>query len=1687
MPYKMKIAFPGYERTGTLTNFPALVLLSEELPGFAYRQFTSPTGADLRFTDASEAQELNYEIEHWDTNGVSSVWVQVPVFSRTDYVWAGWGNTNAFQPDDLPGLRLWLRADAGVQTNGSGGVTNWTDQSGVGNSVSQSVASNRPAMVAASLNGRPVVRFQRAERDHLVRASPDLPSGASPRTLIVAARNLTAPGGAYPFACGENSSNRVFALDLSPDIRVVGFENDHDTGLDADTVPHLYAIVYDGTNVAPYADGAPGIASARTYHTTSTNLILGNFTFGEFHYDGDIAEVLMYDRALNAAELNRIGYHLGQKYAIPSTYVEGPVYTADGSTWSESYQAVLHLTGEDLADSSDNGFDGANAGSTDASGFIARARHFDKSSNQFINCGSGLDIANSDFTVSAWAKRGLTGAAAEGYLVSHGAAGPPDRMGLHAGFRGGGDADQFGFGFWGDDVNAPGVTTDTNGWHLWTTTYETGARTQKIYKDGTLVTTRTAADHYQGAPAADLRIGSRFDNVAFDGRLDEVRISSVERSSNWIWATYVNAASNAAFTAYGFIAGAPPPYVSNEGGATDVTPHTAWLNGSLLTTGQAPTTVFVYYGEEDAGTNPGAWDHFVSSGERGVGALAVGVSGLKADTTYYYRCYATNAFGGHWTAGAARFVTARAQLIPTKYAHRMKIQFDGYTKGETLTNFPLLVTLHEGLEDFRYSDFTSASGGDLRFTDADGTTELRFEVERWVTSGASHVWVQVPALASGGCIYAYWGRPGATVLPAFTTNGMAWSGAFRAVYHLHTNAAADLFLDSTAFGMTGTNSGTFDDTGLIGRGRDLNDFYNHHIRGGAGLDLSNKSFSVSVWSKRFSADYGSSDYLLSHGSPGTNAIGLHFGFVDPNTVRFSFWGDDLDHYHTNYANTTEWHLWTATFDAGTRRQTVYRDGVEMAWRTSSATYQGPTSTIFRLGGAFTDANSYYDGWMDEVRVADATRSSNWVWACYLSQKSNAVFSTYRPVHRPLAELPELDPAAFTHRMKICPDGYTRDETLTNFPLLVVFHPGVNNFSYSAFDSPEGADLRFTDASGTRELSYEIERWNTAGTSYVWARMPMLQTGACLYAYWGRPARAAPPDLGLKLWLDAGAGVQTNASGGVTNWVDQSGNGNDVAQSVAGRIPAFVSGALNGKPAVRFDGDDKLLKAAPSLPSGAAPRTILLVARSELGTGDLYPFSYGSAAANATMALDVGDEVRVVAFGNDHDTGIDGDGATHLYAIVYDGATVEPHVDGAPGAAGARVYDTTLSNLYVGAFADGGFGYDGDVLEVLVYDRTLSPAELNETGFYLERKYGLATGYREGPLHAADGSTWAQDYRTVLHLDHDVLDSSPLGLDTTNFGALAIAGAVSRGHQFNKLYSDHLQGGGGLDLVNRSFSLSAWVRRDASGSAADGFFLSHGISGVNNQGLHFGFRGGAEADTITFAFWGDDLNSHDATYADTSEWHLWTATYDALTRRQTIYRDGVSMATRIADANYQGAASTILRVGEFIGTSYHGGGLDELRIAAASRSSNWVWACWHNQRSNAAFSAYASAGRVDRDEDGLPDYWELLHFGDPTNAVPSAHDDDDTFDNGEEYIADTIPTDGDSCLHAKQIVWASPVRVFFDGSTSRVYTLQYSTNLLTGPWSEVPFQMDRPGFGADSFLTDTNRAGERAYRLGVEVP
>ena len=80
--------------------------------------------------------------------------------------------------------------------------------------------------------------------------------------------------------------------------------------------------------------------------------------------------------------------------------------------------------------------------------------------------------------------------------------------------------------------------------------------------------------------------------------------------------------------------------------------------------------------------------------------------------------------------------------------------------------------------------------------------------------------------------------------------------------------------------------------------------------------------------------------------------------------------------------------------------------------------------------------------------------------------------------------------------------------LTDFPLMVSLN--ASRIDYSLCQS-SGQDLRFFDSDGKTALSYEIEQWNSSGTSIIWVRVPQIDassTSDSIVMLYGNPSALA---------------------------------------------------------------------------------------------------------------------------------------------------------------------------------------------------------------------------------------------------------------------------------------------------------------------------------------------------------------------------------------------------------------------------------------------------------------------------------------------------------------------------------------------------------------------------------------------------
>jgi len=123
------------------------------------------------------------------------------------------------------------------------------------------------------------------------------------------------------------------------------------------------------------------------------------------------------------------------------------------------------------------------------------------------------------------------------------------------------------------------------------------------------------------------------------------------------------------------------------------------------------------------------------------------------------------------------------------------------------------------------------------------------------------------------------------------------------------------------------------------------------------------------------------------------------------------------------------------------------------------------------------------------------------------------------------------------------------------------------------------------------------------------------------------------------------------------------------------------------------------------------------------------------------------------------------------------------------------------------------------------------------------------------------------------------------------------------------------------------------------------------------------------------------------------------------------------------------------------------------------------------------------------DQGVPEWW-LAEQGWTSNFNTVVWDDPDgdSFATWEEFIAGTVATNSASFLSAVRIEEGEPVRVYFEASTNRLYTLQYSEKLDIGTWYEVSGQQKIlfPS-GGERSLADPETVAGRTYRIAVELP
>ena len=312
---------------------------------------------------------------------------------------------------------------------------------------------------------------------------------------------------------------------------------------------------------------------------------------------------------------------------------------------------------------------------------------------------------------------------------------------------------------------------------------------------------------------------------------------------------------------------------------------------------------------------------------------------------------------------------------------------------------------------FSYGQFASTNGYDLCFSPSDGSTNLNYEIEKWNSGGSSYVWVQVPQLYSGCYIWAYWGNTNASVagVPSFySTNYAVWpTNAFVGVWHM----AQSNTLDSTANGNNGTAStatwfSISTATGIIGGAQQVSGGGIVNFTNSTSLSFSTTAATYSGWVYFNSISSGEQtivrkeQYRALEFSDATHVRGIL------KTAGGQGWTGNDDATISPAPAVGQWYYVASTYDGSMIRN--FFNGVQTNSWTVTGTINADTHRT-SIGSYNGDNDSgicnWINGIIDEVRAEQVFRSSNWIWATYLTVASNTSFNTYGSVQGGGANIP----------------------------------------------------------------------------------------------------------------------------------------------------------------------------------------------------------------------------------------------------------------------------------------------------------------------------------------------------------------------------------------------------------------------------------------------------------------------------------------------------------------------------------------------------------------------------------------------------------------------------------------------------------------------------------------------------------
>lgn len=458
------------------------------------------------------------------------------------------------------------------------------------------------------------------------------------------------------------------------------------------------------------------------------------------------------------------------------------------------------------------------------------------------------------------------------------------------------------------------------------------------------------------------------------------------------------------------------------------------------------------------------------------------------------------------------------------WTFRQKLTFNTTTLTENLVAFPVLVTLDSGRIDYAA---TQDAGEDIRFVDADGVTELGYEIELWNESGTSYVWVKVPQIDAGmetDHIWMYYGNPSS----ADNQNAPSvWSSDYLMVHHLgenlRSNGSYDDHQDSTSYGrgieahMEDSHMNT---TGMIGLADGFDGVNDYLESNGDEMNDCDDIGTLELLMK--TNDNTSTLSVFNTFENRDRAIWTESGQYHGAMAEGAFSSREVSGGAVDY----DWHHVVFSWDIYGGDLFLYVDGnlvdSDSGLSTTTTSRASPTrygnDEILKPDWPWRDD---FDGKMDELRVSSIVRSADWNKAQFMSMSDS--FITFESVE---SEYPYRRNVTVNAGSENLPPGH---------PVSITFdHAALVSAGKSRAD---GDDIRifYWDSAIWIELDRTLDSsssWNTNMTM-VWFslhnKIDAMESDGDYYIYYGNLLASNPPTNAIQ-----GKGLRSIQSGTITN-------------------------------------------------------------------------------------------------------------------------------------------------------------------------------------------------------------------------------------------------------------------------------------------------------------------------------------------------------------------------------------------------------------------------------------------------------------------------------------------------------------------------------------------------------------------------